>query len=528
MREFWGIFGRNKLRKFSDDAIMCGMRTEIKKINRNHIDENVIEQAGAILRAGGLVTFPTETVYGLGANALDEEAALKTYAAKGRPSDNPLIVHIARMEDLEGIVTEIPEAAKAIADKFWPGPLTMIFQKNDRVPLGTTGGLSTVAVRMPDDEIARQVILAGGGYISAPSANTSGRPSPTTAQHVAEDLDGKIDMIIDGGSVDIGVESTILDMTVEPPMILRPGAITAQMLCEVVGQVTFDKTLFTKDTKEAPKAPGMKYRHYAPKAEMFIVKGDSKEVVWAIRQLAYMQEKTGKKVGIIATDESYSSYTRGIVKSIGSRKNEKTIARNLYRLLREFDCEDVDLIYSEAFSEDGIGTAVMNRLGKAAGQHMLDAKQITGKQEYRTIYFVSEQGDCRAPVAAELMKKQDLKYEYSISPRGMVVLFAEPMNPRAEAWLSERGMDGSGFQSCGLEKDLGMNPLVLAMTEEIKQKILREHEDWREVYTLAEFVGEHEEISNVFGQSQEVYEEVFERTHRYILKLTNILNHETL
>ena len=352
------------------------MKTIIKKIDRNNIDREIIEQAGAILRAGGLVTFPTETVYGLGANALDEEAAKKTYAAKGRPSDNPLIVHIARIEDLEGIVTEVPENAKKIAQHFWPGPLTMIFKKNERVPLGTTGGLETVAVRMPDDEIARRVILAGGGYISAPSANTSGRPSPTSARHVAEDLDGKIEMIIDGGDVEIGVESTILDMTVTPPMILRPGAITVSMLSEMIGEVTIDETLVSENSGKAPKAPGMKYRHYAPKAEMVIVEGRPQEAVEAIKQLAFEQKKAGKSVGIIATDESASSYTNGIVKTIGSRENENTVAKNLYRILREFDDEDVDYIYSEAFSEDGIGTAVMNRLGKAAGHKMLNAQDV--------------------------------------------------------------------------------------------------------------------------------------------------------
>ena len=302
-----------------DNAIMKYMETIIKKIDRNQIDQEIMEEAGSILKNGGLVAFPTETVYGLGANALDEEAAKKTYAAKGRPSDNPLIVHIARLEDLGAIVESVPLIVDEIAAHFWPGPLTMIFNKNEKVPLGTTGGLETVAVRMPDDEIARELILAGGGYVSAPSANTSGRPSPTTAQHVAEDLSGKIEMILDGGSVDIGVESTILDMTVTPPMILRPGAITKEMLSEVIGEVAVDETLI------------------------------------------------GYKVGIIASNESVDQYTTGVVKCIGSRVNEKTVARNLYKVLREFDEEEVDYIYSEAFPEAGIGTAIMNRLGKAAG-----------------------------------------------------------------------------------------------------------------------------------------------------------------
>ena len=312
----------------------------------------------------------------MGANALDEEAAMKTYAAKGRPSDNPLIVHIAEIDALQKIVSDIPDSVKSLAEKFWPGPLTLIFNKNENVPYGTTGGLETVAVRMPDDEIARELILSGGGYVSAPSANTSGRPSPTTAQHVAEDLTGKIEMILDGGSVDIGVESTILDMTVVPPMILRPGAITKEMLEDVVGEVTIDAALLSEDCKQAPKAPGMKYRHYAPKAEMVIIEGNPEDIVAAIQKISSQQMEAGLRVGVIATDESFDAYANGIVKSIGTREEEDSVAHNLYRVLREFDDEEVDVIYSEAFSDEGIGTAIMNRLGKAAGHKVMEAKEI--------------------------------------------------------------------------------------------------------------------------------------------------------
>ena len=288
---------------------MRAMKTQIEKIDKNKIDEEILARAGEILKQGGLVAFPTETVYGLGANALDEEAARKTYAAKGRPSDNPLIVHIADVEALSAIVETIPEKAKRVMARFWPGPLTLIFHKKDIVPLGTTGGLQTVAVRMPEDEIARGLIRAAGGYVSAPSANTSGRPSPSTAQHVADDMDGKIEMIIDGGSVEIGVESSILDMTVDPPMILRPGAITKEMLEEVIGTVTVDTALLSDASGAAPKAPGMKYRHYAPKAQLMIVNGEPKEAVRAIKQIAYEQERLGYKVGIIATTETLGIYT---------------------------------------------------------------------------------------------------------------------------------------------------------------------------------------------------------------------------
>ncbi len=332
------------------------------------VSEEGIARAGAILKRGGLVAFPTETVYGLGANALDEEAAAKIYAAKGRPSDNPLIVHIAQTDALEAVAEEIPQEASLLAEAFWPGPLTMIFQKKAVVPYGTTGGLDTVAVRMPDHEIARRLILAGGGYIAAPSANTSGRPSPTTAAHVKEDLDGKIDMIIDGGSVGIGLESTIVDLSEGRPVILRPGYISREMLEEVIGPVEMDRGL--TDTRAHPKAPGMKYRHYAPKADLVIVEGESQAVVQRINEWIQEGEKRGEKIGVIATDETADQYRGGIVKSIGSIHEELDISRHLFGILRDFDGMEVARIYSEAFDTPQLGQAIMNRLIKAAAHQI--------------------------------------------------------------------------------------------------------------------------------------------------------------
>lgn len=352
------------------------METIKKQIDREQLNKEeyieIIKEAGEILKRGGLVAFPTETVYGLGADALNEFAAQKIYEAKGRPSDNPLIVHIGRIEDLEEIAEIIPDNARVIAERYWPGPLTMIFEKTERVPYGITGGLDTVAVRMPDNPEARELILAGGGFIAAPSANTSGRPSPTTARHVVEDLDGRIDMILDGGPVEIGVESTILDMTVTPPMILRPGAITKEMLEELVGDVDVDRGISLSASEAAPKAPGMKYRHYAPKAELSIVEGPVELVVSYINRLAAERIAQGHKVGIIGTDETVARYKSGIVKSIGTRQDETTIAASLYRLLREFDDEEVEYIFSESFPTGGIGSAIMNRLLKAAGHRVID------------------------------------------------------------------------------------------------------------------------------------------------------------
>ena len=335
------------------------------------INEAEISRAGEILRRGGLVAFPTETVYGLGANALDAEAAGKIYRAKGRPSDNPLIVHIADWDAIYKIAAEIPAEAKLLADAFWPGPLTMILRKSDVVPPATTGGLDTVAVRLPDHAVARALIRAGGGYVAAPSANTSGRPSPTKAEHVAQDMDGVIDMIIDGGDVEIGIESTIVDLTDRTPTILRPGYISREMLGRVLGTVEVDRALISEDSDLRPKAPGMKYRHYAPKAQLFIVQGPQQLVRVKINALAEANKAAGLRTGVIGTDESQGFYVNALVKSIGSRQDEGSIARHLYGILREFDESEVSVIYSEAFDTPQMGQAIMNRLIKAAGHQII-------------------------------------------------------------------------------------------------------------------------------------------------------------
>ena len=253
------------------------MNTKIVRMDEEQIEEEVIQRAGQIIRSGGLVAFPTETVYGLGGDALNPASSQKIYAAKGRPSDNPLIVHIADMEALPLIVKRIPEAARRLADKYWPGPLTMIFEKADCVPKETTGGLNTVAVRMPADRIARALITAAGGYVAAPSSNRSGRPSPTTARHVIEDMDGRVEMIIDGGDTQIGLESTIIDLTGGKPEILRPGSVTEEMVKEAIGSVETQGAV--PEDGAAPKAPGMKYRHYAPRGELTIVEGAAGRVI---------------------------------------------------------------------------------------------------------------------------------------------------------------------------------------------------------------------------------------------------------
>ena len=300
------------------------METIVADITCNpNEDEKIYENAGEILRAGGLVAFPTETVYGLGADALDEAASAKIYAAKGRPSDNPLIVHIADMDAVYKLASEVPEAAVKLADRFWPGPLTMILKKSDIVPESITGGLGTVAIRMPSHKVAAELIRSSGVYIAAPSANTSGKPSPTLARHVIKDLSGKIDMIIADDTVDIGVESTIIDLSEDVPTILRPGFITKEMFEEVVGEVRIDPAI-TDGVKAGvvPKAPGMKYKHYAPDADLKIIEGDIDKVVSYINDNTRKLMDEGYKVAIMTTDETKHLYTDGIIISMGHKSDE--------------------------------------------------------------------------------------------------------------------------------------------------------------------------------------------------------------
>lgn len=349
------------------------MTERIRIEDKENPEEEMLKKPAEILRNGGLVAFPTETVYGLGANALNEEAAKKIYAAKGRPSDNPLIAHIADFDDLLPLVSAIPDAGEKLMKAFWPGPLTLIFPKSGLVPYGTTGGLDTVAVRMPADPVANALIRLSGVPVAAPSANTSGRPSPTTADHVWQDMNGKIDMIVDGGAVGIGVESTIIDVTGAEPVILRPGAVTQEMASEVLGrQIHLDPAIAAGPMKAdvRPKAPGMKYKHYAPKADLTLVEGDMRAVAETINRLVKEKLSGGFRVGVICTQETLDRYHDGMVRSMGVRAKEETIAHNLYSVLREFDDLEADFIFSESFSGDHLGQAIMNRLTKAAGYHI--------------------------------------------------------------------------------------------------------------------------------------------------------------
>ena len=345
------------------------------KFISNHPNQD-LSLAVKALQEGGLVAMPTETVYGLAANALDASAVAKIFQAKGRPSDNPLIIHIGSLDQLPSLVTKISPVAQNLIDAFWPGPLTLVFGASSIIPPIVSAGLSTVAIRFPSHPIAQKLINSSGLVLAAPSANTSGKPSPTTAQRVLEDLDGKIEFIIDGGRVEVGLESTVVDVSADVPVILRPGKITREMLEEVAGQVTIDPALSQMDNANlTPRSPGMKYTHYAPNAHVYIVEGTKEDVIQTIEKLSLKDQAQGRRVGIMATDESICAYTQGdLIVSLGPTLDLDTIAYSLFETLRAFDDAKVDIIYTESFSHEGIGNAIMNRLTKAASHNIICAK----------------------------------------------------------------------------------------------------------------------------------------------------------
>ena len=338
----------------------------------NNIEDDIafIEEASGIIQEGGTVVFPTETVYGLGANALNEKAVKKIFEAKGRPQDNPLIMHVCS-KDISEYVEDVPFLAQELMDKFWPGPLTIILNKKSVVPDITSAGLKSIGIRMPDNEVALRLIELSKVPIAAPSANISGRPSPTDVKRCIEDLSGRVDYIIGGGQSEVGLESTIVDYTTNPPLVLRPGGVTLEMLKEIDKRIEMDKGILVKLSGELkPKAPGMKYKHYAPKALVKIIKGKNEKVVEKINEMVDNYIVEGKKVGILASEENKNCYTKGNVKVLGSNLEE--VAKNLFEALRWLDDKGVDIILAEAFEEKGVGIAVMNRLNKAAGFNIIN------------------------------------------------------------------------------------------------------------------------------------------------------------
>lgn len=338
------------------------MQTKILKINPKNPKSSQIRQAAKIIRSGKLVAFPTETVYGIGANALDPYAVKRIFVAKGRPSDNPLIVHISDIADLGILVDHIPESSFDVIDKFWPGPLTIVFKKSKIVPKIVTGGLDTVAIRMPKNKIANMLIAKSGTPIAAPSANIAGKPSPTTAKHVINDLSGRISMVLDGGPTKIGIESTVIDLSRNTPMLLRPGGITLEQLQKVLGKIAIHPIIYGKKTKSAHRSPGMKYRHYSPRAKIILIQGTKSRVNKKISQLVQYYKNQGLRVGILSTEKN--STKSDMTNFIGNNPNR--IASNLFKSFREFDDRKIDIVLAQEISQKGIGFGIMNRLGKAA------------------------------------------------------------------------------------------------------------------------------------------------------------------
>lgn len=348
------------------------METLIKKIDENNIDSEIIEEMAKLLRDGKTVIFPTETVYGLGANALDEEAAKKIYEAKGRPSDNPLIVHIAEKKEIYSLVESVNEKAEKLINEFWPGPLTVILPKKDIIPDVTSGGLETVAVRMPSNKIANALIKAAGIPIAAPSANISGRPSPTRAEHVKKEMTGRVSGIIMGGDCCFGLESTVVDLTGETPMILRPGSITKEMMEEIVGNVDMDSSLLKKEDNIKAKAPGMKYTHYSPKADVFIIRGEKENIIRKINELYEEKSDENQKIGVICMSDIARKIKTDEIIDLGDTYEK--VAANLFDSLIQMDEKGADIVYAESFSTDGVGQAIMNRLMKSAGYKVIEAE----------------------------------------------------------------------------------------------------------------------------------------------------------
>lgn len=338
------------------------MQTKILKINPKNPSITQIRQAAKTIKSGKLVAFPTETVYGLGANALDSKSVKKIFVAKGRPSDNPLIVHISDIADLGILADDIPSVAFDLIDRFWPGPLTIVLKKSKIVPDIVTGNLDTVAVRMPKNKIAQAIISESGVPIAAPSANIAGRPSPTTAKHVRDDLSGKINTIIDGGPTKIGIESTVIDLSRKTPVLLRPGGITLEQLQKAIGKIVIHPIIRGKRTKSIHRSPGMKYRHYSPNAKIILVEGTKTKVNRKIIQLLHHYKKQGLQVGILSMEKN--STRSDMTRFIGA--NQDRIAANLFKSFREFDARKIDIVLAQGTSHVGLGLGIMNRLAKAA------------------------------------------------------------------------------------------------------------------------------------------------------------------
>lgn len=466
------------------------------RIFENTIDD--LNIAAELIRSGEVVVMPTETVYGLGANALDENAVKKIYEAKGRPSDNPLIVHVSDFSEIENLVEEIPDGAKKVAEKFWPGPLTVILKKKPIIPQCVSAGLDTVGIRLPENEIARAFIKACGVPIAAPSANVSGKPSPTKFEHVYEDMNGRVAGIIRGGDSGVGVESTVIDMTSEIPTVLRPGGISVEQLREVLGEVLISSEMKKDDI---PKAPGMKYKHYSPKAPVYILKGDDGDVKEFLSKRCMFG-----KVAVIAFDEKAEELPQYVhFISLGSEDSPESAAKRVFDCLRECDKVGASEVYAPEIPDDGLWRAVKNRLYKAAAGKFLDAATA------KSVLFICTGNTCRSPMAEGIFNSMGKNGVASSS--GLCVMGSGSAEKNAIDAVSKWNIDLSGYMPRQTTLDmLDGADIILTMTQNHKWTL----PDDEKVFTLKEFAGEYGDVADPYGGDIAVYEKCAEEIKRLI------------